>query len=156
MLLLLFWTNRVQSQSVYKGVLPPAWSLSDSSGKIYTLDSLKGRITIVDFWASWCSPCKEAIETLKSLHKRFSPYNIQFVSISIDKQYDPWHNALVNEKMNWLQLNDPLESTAKAWGVYGVPFLFLLDKNGVVLSVDPSYENLIMSLDALIENDIKK
>lgn len=141
------------AQPLYKGITPPAWALKDTTGRIFTPDSLKGHITIVDFWASWCRPCKYAIATLKSLHKRYASYGVQFVSISTDKQYSAWHTALVQEKMNWLQLNDPEEKTAKAWGVNGVPFLFLLDKNGVILSVDPSYENLVWSIEALIDSE---
>ena len=125
----------VQSQQLYKGLTPTAWALQDSSGNIISSDSLKGHVTIIDFWASWCRPCKDAIATLKSLYKRFSPYGIQFVSVSIDKDSHAWHNALITEKMNWLQLNDPTEKIAKSWGVYGVPFLFLMDKKGGWLRV---------------------
>lgn len=148
--------SEAQAQSLYKGLRPAAWALKDTTGKLYTPDSLNGHITIIDFWASWCRPCKDAIATLKSLHKRFAPYGVLFVSISTDKNLTAWNTALVQEKMNWLQLNDPDEKVAKSWGVYGVPYLFLLDKNGVVLSVDPSYENLVWSVEALIDKETIK
>ena len=105
----------------------------DKTGKKVKLSSLikKGEYTMLEFWASWCHPCRQEIPHLKKVHERYKDFNI--ISISIDEREADWKKAMDKEGMTWTQLRNP-ESfggvVADKYGITAIPACIILDKEG--------------------------
>ena len=94
----------------------------------------KGKYVMLEFWASWCGPCRGEIPHLKHVYKEYKDKGFEIVSVSIDEKNKDWQKALQEEKMSWTQLDDP-EGTKQGpaqqiYNVTGVPYCILLDKEG--------------------------
>lgn len=119
-------------------ILPDAEFLNEKGEKVLLSSVLpKDDYAMVEFWASWCGPCRAEIPHLKQLREKFPHFNI--VSISIDEDSEAWKKALKEEKMNWLQLNDNegiggVVSTK--YRIDGVPACFIVDKDMRIVQAD--------------------
>lgn len=105
----------------------------DLDGNKVMLSSLvpEGRITMLEFWASWCGPCRGEIPHLKHIHEKYPEFDI--ISISVDDSVDEWKKAVREENMDWIQLRDVsmLDGNAmKLYGVMGIPCCIILDEQG--------------------------
>ena len=105
----------------------------DLDGNKVMLSSLvpEGRITMLEFWASWCGPCRGEIPHLKHIHKKYPEFDI--ISISVDDSVDEWKKAVREENMDWIQLRDVsmMDGNAmKLYGVMGIPCCIILDEQG--------------------------
>ncbi len=120
------------------GVRAPEIRLSDMEGKPFLLSNLKGQVVLVDFWASWCMPCRVANPALVRLHKDFGPKGLQVVGVSVDQDRQAWVRAVKADKLAWTQLIDErsANSAAAAYGVQYIPNAFLIDRKGIVRAVD--------------------
>lgn len=120
------------------GARAPEIRLSDMEGKPFLLSKLKGQVVLVDFWASWCMPCRVGNPALVRLHKDFGPRGLQVVGVSVDEDRQAWQRAVKADKLAWTQLLDErsAQSAAAAYGVQYIPNAFLIDKKGVVRAVD--------------------
>ena len=110
----------------------PDITFQNEKGKTIHLDKLKGKITLIDFWASWCGPCRKEIPHVKKYYEEYKNKGVQFISVSIDAKKDAWTKALKEEQMPWLQGWAP-NSGKEVLNTYqfnGIPFLILLDKKG--------------------------
>ena len=103
------------------------------------------KYVIVDFWASWCVPCRKSIPALKQLYKEMSDKGLQIVSISIDKKEADWTKAQGEEKLPWPSFLDK-GNTSPAWNIRTIPAMFLLDEKGVVVSENMSLEEIIAKI----------
>jgi peroxiredoxin len=126
------------------GVPAPAFvNAKPLGGAPASLASLKGRVVVVDFWASWCGPCRMLAPKLSTLKNRFGAQGLSVVGITSD---DAEHAALFAERhgMTYPSLSDPAADTNKAYGIIGLPTVVVVDKKGVVRDVfvgyDPSVE----------------
>jgi len=120
------------------GVRAPEIRLSDMEGKPFLLSKLKGQVVLVDFWASWCMPCRVANPALVRLYKDFGPKGLQVVGVSVDEDRQAWVRAVKADKLSWTQLIDQrsANSAAAAYGVQYIPNAFLIDRKGIVRAVD--------------------
>ncbi|MDR0544658.1 MAG: AhpC/TSA family protein [Odoribacteraceae bacterium] len=91
------------------------------------------RLVIIDFWASWCAPCRREIPRLKELHAAYAPLGLEIISISIDKDPAAWRVALDDEQMPWLQLLDADNVFTSLFFGRVIPTLFLVDSSGAVI-----------------------
>lgn len=102
-------------------------SLSDYVGK--------GKVVLVDFWASWCSPCRKNMPELRELRKKYK--NLEIVGISLDDNKDNWERASEYEKIDWPQFSNLKgwdEPASRVYGVRGIPHIALIDKDGTIVS----------------------
>lgn len=117
------------------GKLAPAFIVKDDNGSSFTLQQLMEgkKYVLIDFWASWCGPCRQEIPNLKKQYERFASKGLQIISISLDQNEAAWKKALDEEKLPWLNFRDNT-GIDKAYGVRTIPAIFLVDANGVVVA----------------------
>lgn len=117
-------------------------------GKAVKLSELVGKADylLVDFWASWCRPCRQLIPHLKDLYAKYHKSGkLDIVGISVDREIEDWHKALDEEKMPWLQLHDTHEAPnnpGDTYGISAIPTTLLIDRNGVIVLRNPSEEEI--------------
>lgn len=135
------------------GEKPPAISLPDPQGNIVSLQELQGKIVLVDFWASWCGPCRIANRRMQPLYQKFQPKGFEVLGVSVDNEAMAWKKAIAADEIAWLQVHQPggwEAPVARLWNIEQLPTTFLLDKNGAVLAVDPTMEELRKLLSKLL------
>ena len=116
-----------------EGQTAPTFTFNNDKGEPVSLDSFKGKVVIIDFWASWCGPCRKEIPNLKKYYEEFKNNpDVAFLSVSIDAKEDDWRKAMAEEQMEWIQLLAP-NSGREAMDKYqfrGIPFIVAIDKEG--------------------------
>jgi peroxiredoxin len=123
----------------------PVFTQVNPAGKRLSLADYKGKIVLVDFWASWCSPCRQEIPNLLSQYKMYKDKGFEILSVSLDNSRDKWLKALQQESMTWPQvsdLNGNNNSVARLYGVSAIPATFLVDRDGKLISTNLRGEDL--------------
>jgi len=117
----------------------------------------KGKIILLDFWASWCKPCRQDFPMLKELHSKYKDKGFDIVSISIDTDINSWKKAIADEKLTWTQLvskeNIGKESVRAIYGTNSIPHTVLLDNNGMVTAKNIRGESIEKELVKLLDNE---
>ena len=115
------------------GAVAPDFELKDTSGKMVKLSSFRGKYVLVDFWASWCGPCRKALPLVKKANEEFKNKGLQVIGVSVDKKAKDWEKALEEENLPYLQLHDPEGITGKLYNYNGIPFIILISPEGIIL-----------------------
>lgn len=125
--------DREQKKRLELGQKAPAFSYTGyKEKKKYGPESFKGKLLLIDFWASWCGPCRKEIPNLKKIYDEFKGQGVEFLSVSIDKSSTDWEKAVIAEKMAWKQVIAP-DAGSQVMNDYqfnGIPFIVLLDEEG--------------------------
>lgn len=132
----------------------PNINLQNDENESVNLQSLKGKILLVDFWASWCGPCRKANKKLVKLHKDYSDQDFEIVGISLDVDQNKWRKAILSDKLEHLQFIDPKgfdAQSAEIFGLEALPASFLFDREGKLIMINPNEKEIINYL-----NQIKK
>ena len=119
------------------GTVAENFTQPDSDGKPVTLQSLRGKYVLVDFWASWCGPCRAESPNLVKAYGQYRASNFEILSITLDQSKDKWLKAVKEDAYTWPQVGDLKgweNAAARQFGVMGIPFNFLLDPNGVIIA----------------------
>ncbi len=128
------------NQKTAIGKKAPDVSQKDSIGKIIRLSDFKGKYVLVEFWASWCAPCRVENPKLVNIYERFNKKNFEIFGISIDENKKSWLNAMIKDKLTWPNaadlLNEEKNPAARAYGVVGIPHNVLIDPNGIIIGKD--------------------
>ena len=125
------------------GIGNPAYNFSacDVNGKVYSLTDFKGKIILLDFWASWCGPCRKEMKSLHKIYEEMKGDDLQFISLSLDGERDEWIKAMDADKIPWLSLwerydgENPKDAFRESrikphYGFFAIPFIVLIDKDG--------------------------
>ncbi|SEW51074.1 TlpA disulfide reductase family protein [Chitinophaga arvensicola] len=123
--------------SVKIGGPAPAFSIPDMDGKMVSLADFKGKYVFVDFWASWCGPCKPQIPFLKAANDKFKNSNFVMLGISLDSKKEAWVKAVAKHELNWLNLSSLKgwgDATASAYGASYIPFNVLIGPDGNIVA----------------------
>jgi peroxiredoxin len=131
----------------------PEISLPNPDGKQIALSSLKGKLVLIDFWAAWCPPCREANVVLRQLYKQYNPAGLEIYSISLDRTRDQWVEAIETDQITWTQVSDLRFMNSPTVGLYNVvevPHYVLIDRQGNIISRNFT----IQQLEALIQENI--
>ncbi len=126
-----------------------SFSLQDMFGDSVSLEDYKGKYVLIDFWASWCEPCRAEHPFLIEMYKQYEPLNFDIISVSIDKNIDNWKRAIKEDKLMWnnvLDLKDGESIVAPKYGVKAIPTNFLVNGDGVLIAKDLRGENLLEKL----------
>jgi len=128
----------------------PDITLKDTSGTQVKLSSLKGKIVLIDFWASWCGPCRRANKHLKTLYSKYKDQGLEILSISVDESKQDWKDAIKQDKTTWLHVYDD-KNYANGWKIQYIPTTYLVDKEGNFAAINPELDQL----EDLIKNLLK-
>jgi peroxiredoxin len=119
------------------GKQAPELSLPDINGNEIKLSSFRGKFVLVDFWASWCLPCRRENPNVVEVYNKYKSQNFTILGVSLDKEKEDWVEAIRKDKLSWAQVSDLQEwrSTAvTAYSFNGIPFNVLVDPNGKIIA----------------------
>ena len=127
------------------GDLLPDIVLKDSNNQEVKISSSANKFILIDFWASWCAPCRMANRELVKLKNKQDNANLVIIGISLDTDAKRWLKAVEKDNINYLQLNDPYgfeASSALQFGVEQLPASYLFDPSGKLVAINPSPEQI--------------
>ena len=124
----------------------PSITLKSSNNKEINITSFKGKYVLIDFWASWCAPCRLGNKKLVKLHNEITSDKIEIIGISIDTDTNKWLKAIEKDKIKFTQLIDSKgfdAETAVQLGVDALPSKYLFNEEGILIAKNPSEEEII-------------
>jgi peroxiredoxin len=142
LLSLIFFSGSVAAQSAIEvGKKAPAITMTKADGTPFALSTLKGRVVLIDFWATWCAPCVEEQPELKTLYDTYSEHvknnTFEILGVSLDKNKESWQKAIDRFNIKWIQISDLKfwkSPVAKLYEVDELPFNVIIDGQGTILA----------------------
>jgi len=131
----------------------PDFTQTDTKGKPVALSSFKGKYVLVDFWASWCGPCRAENPAVVKAYRQYRSKGFSILGVSLDEKKDKWEEAIKKDGLNWIQVSDLKgwkNSVAQLYGINGIPMNYLLDKEGKIIAKGLRGEDLEKKLAELV------
>jgi thiol-disulfide isomerase/thioredoxin len=124
----------ISEPSLARARMAPPFEVTTTDGQRVSLDDLKGKVVLLDFWATWCGPCREALPHMKDIAKKFQGQPLVILSVSLDDNEDKWKEFVAKNGMTWLQYRDggftgPISTL---FDVRAIPHTFSIDADGVL------------------------
>lgn len=155
-----------QTAKFKNGEVAPELVYNNPDGKPIALSSLKGKIVLIDFWASWCGPCRKNNPSLVKIYKDYKDAEFKkakgftVYSVSLDKDLEPWKKAIEKDKLNWENHVSDLKGwesdAAVKYGIEGIPFTYLIDENGVIIGKNLHADDLEYELSKRVKSGKSK
>ena len=136
-----------------RATFAPDFSFTSQQGEFITLEDLKGKAVVLDFWGTWCKPCVMATPGLVKLHKKFAEQPVVFISVAENDREDAWAAYIDKNKMVWPQFLDKTRKMVLPFGVTGYPTYIIIDPEGIVQWRRTGYGD---TTDGEVESEIKK
>jgi peroxiredoxin len=121
------------------GSMAPEITMQDTLGNPFSLSSLKGKYVLVDFWASWCMPCRGENPNVVANYNKYKNKNFTILGVSLDEDKAAWTKAIIKDKLSWKQVSDLKGWACAATGTYGfdaIPYNVLLDPSGKIIATE--------------------
>ena len=144
----------VRKEGLGIGKKAPNFSQADALGKSISLESFKGKYVLVDFWASWCGPCRQENPNLVRTYQKFKTKNFEILGVSLDNNKEKWLQAIKDDQLNWPHVSDLKywkNEVAVQYGVQSIPANFLLDKEGKIIAKGLRGQALDNALEQLLK-----
>ena len=126
------------STAVIAGMEAPDIALSDREGNIRRLSDLRGKVVLIDFWASWCRPCRMENPNVVRLYERYRDQGFEVFSVSLDNNREAWLKAITDDRLTWpnhvSDLRGWSSAGGKLYGISSIPATVLVDRNGIILA----------------------
>jgi peroxiredoxin len=136
------------------GATAPDFTLETPEGKEVSLSSFKGKNVLIDFWASWCSPCRQANPDMVKLYKQYKDKNFTILGVSLDKEKDAWTKAIKLDKLTWTQVSELKfwnSSVVKLYNVAAIPYSVLIDADGKIVCKGLKGDSLAAKVAAIVK-----
>lgn len=127
------------AKSAQVGTSAKAFTQATPTGSMISLSDFKGKYVLLDFWASWCGPCRKEHPNLINMYRRYRDRNFEIVSVSLDNKQDAWLKAIAKDQLPWPQVSDlkgQQNAIALLYGVQAIPMNFLIDPEGRIIDKD--------------------
>jgi len=141
-------------ENVKIGMPAPDFALKDTTGAAISLSSLKGKYVLIDFWASWCQPCRKENPSVVKLYADYKAKGFEILGVSLDEDGASWKEAIHADGITWLQVSDLLGwgcEAGKLYAVNSIPHTVLLDQNGVIIAKNLRGDELRAKIAELIK-----
>jgi len=144
-------------KAIGPGVMAPDFTQPDTSGKAVSLSSFRGKYVLLDFWASWCGPCRAENPNVVKLYNKYKTKNFTILSVSLDRSKDrkEWMNAIHHDHLAWTQVSDLKywkNGAAELYGIEAIPQNFLIGPDGKIVAVNLFGEDLDKQLAQIFKN----
>jgi peroxiredoxin len=153
-LILIFTVSiSVLQAQITTGEMAPEISLPDAKGNTVSLSSFKGKVVLIDFWASWCGPCRKSNPQVVKLYNKYKQQGFEVFGVSLDENKAAWKRAIKTDKINYTQVIDTKiweGEVAYKYGIEAIPTTFLLDKEGKIVAIDLEGKELEDAIKALL------
>lgn len=137
------------------GAIAPELAFKDPDGKVRKLSDLRGKVVLVDFWASWCGPCRRESPNVRNVYAKYHDKGFEVFSVSLDRDAASWKKAIKDDQLVWpnhvSDLKQWQSEAAAIYGVRSIPSMFLLDKDGRIVAKDLRGQALENAVRQLIE-----
>ena len=110
----------------------PEFSVTTIRGETVSLNALAGKFVVLDFWATWCPPCRASVGELKELTRKYPHDRVVLVSVSADKEEDKWREFVAKKEMDWDQYRDPDGKILRTFGIHAFPTYIVIDPEGII------------------------
>jgi peroxiredoxin len=136
------------------GSIAPNFTMNDTEGKPFSLSQLKGKFVLVDFWASWCGPCRGENPNVVTAYNKFKDRNFTILGVSLDEDKAAWLKAIKNDQLAWKQVSDLKgwqNATVSLFGYDGIPYNILLDPQGKIIATSLRGDQLLAKLEEVVK-----
>ena len=135
------------------GAMAPELAFPDPDGNIRKLSDLRGKVVLIDFWASWCGPCRRESPNVRNVYQKYHDKGFEVFSVSLDRDANSWKKAIKDDQLVWPNHVSDLKywssEAAAIYGVRSIPAMFLLDREGRIVAKDlrgPALENAVREM----------